>query len=135
MASEGRPPLQGAFTGTLKFPFEMTLLGAVVRRELRVDWGYTPEWEHMDRARRRLVVGALETLALRVEVKAEPDTEALQMNRKGGFSNRALWSYWTSLDLLGDGVLPSAINDEIERMIDDDARRQNAERLRRSGLA
>jgi hypothetical protein len=130
-----RPPPTGAFTGSLTLPLEMVLLGSAVTRSIRITWGYTPAWEHMDKAGKRLVADAAEEFVFISELKAEPDATAFQMRPDGSLEKGPMLPHWVPFDLLGHGVLSTDLNAEIERLIDEDARRQNGERLERGGWA
>jgi hypothetical protein len=123
---------EGAFVGVLFIPMTFELFGRRVDREARVGWGYTPAWDHYDRRRRGMVSGALEALSLHFEVAAQPDQPTYRLCRDGHFRVRPQQVNWVPLDLLADGILPAALNDEIERRIDQDAREQDLEYRQRA---
>ena len=120
---------EGAFQGTIVFPLELKLLGITVQRTARIAWGYTPEWEHLDARTESLVSAALQAFGYALEVAAEPDDVAYVVDRDGRWRARPQRPTWTKAgDLLIDGVLPSAVLDHVEKMIDADARAQDARR-------
>jgi hypothetical protein len=120
-----RRPHPGAFKGTIEFPLSMDLLGQKVVRRARLTFGYTPEWDYCVGG--RIADGGPEAYSFIIEVSAVPDRGGWQVGTDGAL-RRPPQSRWATFNLLDDGILPESVIEHFESLIDDDARRQDADR-------
>jgi hypothetical protein len=108
-----------AFTG--RYPLEITLelCGERVTRQVRVEYTYTPEWPYFDTRKQAPYVGwpgtimSLHALTVPEEHDGEAGPEWLEVS-----------------DILQAGVLPSEIVDGLSDAIEDQCRKEDAERRR-----
>ena len=125
------------FTGRLTFDLTLVLMGkAVVRRLLRVDYEYCPEWDYFDSELGAVVTGHAEQISTIMWIQASPDgfeeisyLADSQGNRVDGSksddwaSKSHTWLEWDEprwvlADTLNEpGVLPVEMLDLIDRAV------------------
>lgn len=145
---DGAPPIEGdldtlegqalwrysqkhpAFEGSFEFELAFELLGQRVIRQARVNYSYTPEWEHYDLNKRELSVG-WERTSIAMEVLGDPSGDHHIEASAGQLHRQRPKPQWVKIDILQIGVLPNALVDEIYVRIDDLARAEDTERRAR----
>jgi len=115
-----------AFTGTVVFELHLRLLGSTITRQLRANYEYTPSWPHFDVETDKEVVSD-PALKLALDILARPRAE-----KRAKTTTASRQPYWTSAsDLLALGVLNRRVYEQLNPMIDNDARAEDW--LRRGG--
>jgi len=118
-----------SFSGTLICEFRLRLLGTSIKRQLQVNYKYMPPWSYWDSEIGVELTGT-ESLSLEIdfEILAQPRAE-----RGMGLRGAELEPYWTSArELLVVGVLNRHVYDQIDAMVDADARLQDQERRQKA---
>lgn len=117
-----------AFSGAVVVDLRLRLLGASITRQLRVNYEYTPSWPYFDVATGKEVVSD-PALKLALDILARPRAEKPPKTTP---ANRE--PYWTSAsDLLAVGVLNRRVYEQLNAMINNDARAEDW--LRRGGAS
>jgi len=115
------------FIGSVVFDLRLRLLGSTIIRQLRANYQYTPPWPHID-PETGSEVTRLEGSAVGLDILARPRAEGPLAR-----SAAARGPYWTRVnDLLALGVLNLRIWDQLDAMIDADARHQDLERRQKA---
>jgi len=122
-----------AFTGELHFELEMQLFGHRVVRQARVVYTHTPEWEYYDLVQKQLMPG-WGSSSYHFEVLVVPTGGQVIVGRRVLRNRRKVKPCWTTIDLVVDGLLPDAVDDDVFDRIDEDARRQDAQRREAAGM-
>jgi hypothetical protein len=111
-----------AFTGAVIFEAHLRLLGASIKREMRVAYEYTPPWPYFDPETATEITGD-EKLTIGLEILARPRADR---GSKGE-------PYWTSAnEFLSFGVFNHRVYDRLDELIDTDARIQDLERRQKA---
>ena len=119
--------MEHSFVGTLTFDVRLRVLGTSIKRQLRVNYQYMPPWRFWDPETGKQTVGT-EALSLDLEILALPRAEGSM-----GLHGARLEPYWTSArELLAMGVLNRRVYDQLDRMVDADARTQDRERRQKA---
>jgi len=115
------------FIGSVVFDLRLRLLGSSIIRQLRANYQYTPPWPYVDLETGDEITG-LEASTVGLDILARPRAE-------GPLARSAATRepYWTRVnDLLALGVLNLRIWDQLDAMIDADARLQDLERRQKA---
>jgi hypothetical protein len=111
-----------AFQGTLQFHMDAELLGAPVKRELRADYLYVPDWEYFDLRLQQRHIGT-ERCSIKILIKLPEDRNALWETEPGVFGK--LGVQWIDADLRW---WPEAFYQRLEDQIDELCRLEDRKR-------
>lgn len=115
-----------AFTGTIIFEAHLRLLGASIKRDMRVPCQYTPPWPYFDPETATEVTGE-EIVTIGFEILARPRAEKMLFRAAEGEPRWVLAN-----ERLKIGVLNQRIYDRLDVLIDTDARIQDLERRQKA---
>lgn len=118
---------QPGFKGKIEFELVFELFGQRVTRQARIDYSHTPEWEYYDLNKRELMVG-WDSSSFGMEVLVEPSGDRHDVASTGKLQRRKAKPEWVKIDILGLGVLPNTLIDDIYARIDKLARQEDDER-------
>lgn len=123
-----------AFSGEIEFDLEVKLFGTAVQRKAKIVYEHTPDWAYLNHITGKEQLG-WESTSFGIEILAIPDGEAWETGKNGKLVKCKNDPCWTKVDLVQDGVLPESVKHTVYDMIDQDARRQDAENRARSQSA
>lgn len=118
-----------AFRGVIEFDLKIELLGRRVARRARLIYAHTPGWPwyHVKTKKERW---GLWDNAVLLELLSDPNAEGTQQFTTPGVV--ALPSWESANDLLTSGILTREVWDEIDSLIDREARLKDAENRARA---
>lgn len=100
------------FNGTFTVNARLKLLGITVRRQVRVSFGYTPDWPFIDPAT-GFEAAQSRVLNLTLEILARPGANVMPSGKP---------AYWTPAnELLAPGVLNRQVYEQLNEIVDADA--------------
>ena len=111
------------FDDAIEFDIEMEMLGLRFTRRAKIEFQYTPEWEYFDLVKNKAYVGNWSS-SLCLWLYAVPDNPGMENDPPS----------WVRVDLLEEGVLPTAVWDRIDEEVDKRSKRIDRKRREERGL-
>lgn len=115
------------FAGTIEFDLSIEMLERKFVRPARVTWEYTPAWEYYDLKLGRVFEG-WPCSTRKLEILATDRAAIKPRSKEKGRRARKKQSWVDARVLLGDEVMPAAVDDAIEDLIDQAARSEDDRR-------
>ena len=121
------------FEGELLFDLELKLLGKTVTRKAKVVFKHTPEWPYYD-LNKKAVHDGWESTQSHLEIEAVPENWTDDGTENGTWIPET--HKWVQTgDLVTEGILPMEVWDGIYDAIDEQCKREDADRRKAAGIS
>jgi hypothetical protein len=116
------------FAGEVEFDMAIEMFGKRAARRMKADFTHTPEWAYFDLKKQAPYEGWANT-AFGLSIRAEPEPGEYELDARG--RKRFVKPAWVKLsDFTKDGIIPSAMWDDVYDAIDEACKAEDQKRRR-----